>query len=212
MGDELGDMYEMLWQECALLNLRWNEYVELFGKSPHRIDLLNEVAANFAWLMQDTLWETVLLHLCRMTDPPNQGRGRDNLSLGQLLPLVRADLRDEVQRLASVATDATSFARDWRNRRIAHKDLGLATKRANRLEQASHLAVRMGVEAIGSCLNAIDHAYRDTTTAWSMADGVHGAESLLYYLESGVRAEKVREERFQNGTYTAEDINYKSSI
>ncbi len=47
----------------------WAHYHELFGTKPSRIDLLNAVAPSFFRTVQDSLFEAVLLHLARLTDP-----------------------------------------------------------------------------------------------------------------------------------------------
>jgi hypothetical protein len=41
MGEQLGAQFHALWQEVALLHLRWAEFVELFGTKRSRVDLLN---------------------------------------------------------------------------------------------------------------------------------------------------------------------------
>jgi hypothetical protein len=46
MGEQLGARFDALWQEVALLHLRWAEFAKLFGTKP-RIDLLNQAAPSF---------------------------------------------------------------------------------------------------------------------------------------------------------------------
>ncbi|WP_407690639.1 AbiU2 domain-containing protein [Rhodocyclus tenuis] len=70
MGGEIGKVYSALWQEVAWINKKWNQYVELFGTSPERIELLNRAAPSFFRTFQDSLLDDVLLHLARLTDPP----------------------------------------------------------------------------------------------------------------------------------------------
>lgn len=131
MGGALGALYSELWQSLALIYSYWNEYVVLFGTKPQRIEILNRTAPFFFRMLQDELWEVSLLHLARLTDPPTSiGKGgRTNLTI-QALPELIADqtLKDEVLRLVEIAIAQTEFCRDWRNRRIAHRDLKLALK------------------------------------------------------------------------------------
>lgn len=65
MGDDLGSLYHALWNELAWLYSKWEEYVELFGTKPSRIDLLNKAAGHFFRIVQDSLWEESLLHIAR---------------------------------------------------------------------------------------------------------------------------------------------------
>lgn len=96
---------------------------------PERITLLNQAAPFFFRMIQDELWESTLLSLARLTDPSNsQGNpDRSNLTL-QALPALTTDvtLKRELDKKISEATKLTAFCRDWRNRRIAHRDLKLA--------------------------------------------------------------------------------------
>jgi hypothetical protein len=83
MGEPLGALYSALWQHFATTYTHWLEYVELFGKKPERIDLLNRAAPQFFRMIQDELWEISLLHLARITDAPLMA-GRTNLSIRAL--------------------------------------------------------------------------------------------------------------------------------
>jgi hypothetical protein len=90
MGEPLGTLFSALWQEVAMLHVRWREYVALFGTKPERIDLLNREAPHFFRMLQDELWESTLLSLARLTDPSNsQGnRDRSNLTINALPALI----------------------------------------------------------------------------------------------------------------------------
>lgn len=79
MGKDLGELYSALWQEVAWVHSKWAEYVQLFGVKESRIDLLNRAAPRFARLLQDSLWEDVLLHIARLTDPA-KSMGKSNLN------------------------------------------------------------------------------------------------------------------------------------
>jgi len=47
MGEPLGALYSALWQALATIHFHWQEYVELFGTKPERINLLNRAAPTF---------------------------------------------------------------------------------------------------------------------------------------------------------------------
>ena len=80
MGEELGSLYDALWQEVAGLHGKWSEYAALFGTRESRVDLLNQAAPYFFRIVQDSLWEDVLLHIARLTDPPKSA-GKSNLTV-----------------------------------------------------------------------------------------------------------------------------------
>ena len=211
MGPDLGAVQAWLWNECTWLHLKWNEYVTLFGTNPSRIDLLNRAGGAFVRVIQDSLFEDVLLHICRLTDPPKSA-GRDNLTVERLPQLVEQSVRRAVgQRLDQVQA-ASQFARDWRNRHIGHIDLALALRlRAKPLEPASRLGVKVALEAIAALLNEVENHYGTGAVAYDMVDDLGGAESLLSMVRDGLdaRAEEVR--RLKAGELSPEEALRKLS-
>ena len=126
MGPHLGPVYNALWNEVAWLHAKWHEYKELYGEKPPRLELLNRASGFFFRIVQDTLWENTLLHLARLTDP-SRSAGRQNLTVLQLPSLVNdPGLREQLEALLTEAKSKAEFARDWRNRHIAHRDLDKA--------------------------------------------------------------------------------------
>lgn len=206
MGQELGLLYDVLWQQVAWLYNKWAQYVELFGKKPSRITLLNNAAPTFFGVVQYTLWEDVLLHIARLTDSPKSA-GKSNLSFRRLPDAIGdAIVKARVTSLITKALKASEFCRDWRNRRIAHRDLHLALGLgAAPLEPASREKVKEALEALVEVLNAISAHYHDSTTFFDLDDGSGGAESLLYVLDDGIKAENLRRERRKNGTFNSDD-------
>lgn len=206
MGEALGAVYSQLWQEVAWIHHNWAHYQVLFGEKPSRIDLLNEVAPSFFRAAQDALFETVLLHLTRLTDPA-QSLGKSNLSLRQLDTLIgdkTASLR--VGELLSKAVDATAFARDWRNRKLAHRDLDLALGQpAVPLAPASRLAVKQALSAIVDVLNAVSSHYFDSTTFFDLPGG-NDSVALLFTMRDGVRADAERRARLKTGEFRQSDF------
>ena len=86
-GPELGPLLHRLVGECTRLHWKWADYVELYGKSPERIELLNRASASFFRLVQDTLWEDILLHIARLVDRETSA-GKENLTLRRIAGLV----------------------------------------------------------------------------------------------------------------------------
>ena len=63
LGPELGPLYSALYDEVSWLHAKWKQYRILFAGSPERIELLNRVAGFFFYMIQNVLWEDVVLHL-----------------------------------------------------------------------------------------------------------------------------------------------------
>jgi hypothetical protein len=209
MGDELGVAYHLLWNECALLHMRWEEYVEMFGKTQAEFDVMNEVAPGFFKSVQDMSWESIVLHLCRFTDPAISNYRR-TLSLAGLLAMPASKKVPGLGKLVEDAREKAKFAQDWRNRSIAHRDLEFALNRqAKPLAAASRMHVREALAAIVNVLSAIDHEFtgyslrfHGTSTSW-------GGTYLLNELRLITNLRREREERIDSGSGTPDDYDYK---
>jgi hypothetical protein len=207
MGHELGPLYAAMWQQVAWLHTKWEQYVELYGTKESRLTLLNDAAPLFFRVVQDTLWEDVLLHITRLTDSP-KSMGRPNLSIRRF----PAAIDDKATKLAveariEEAMTASECCRDWRNRHIAHCDLDLILNGAAQpLKPASREKVKEAIKALDSVLNAIAHRYLDSTTLFDTSGASRGARSLLYVLDDGMKADLAREARMANNTFTPEDL------
>ncbi len=211
MGEKLGTYYNALWNEVAYLFTKWSEYDELFGKKPSRVDLLNDAAPTFFYIVQDCMFKDILLHIARLLDPP-KSVGKKNLSVRGFPDLISSDtLKSEIERLIDSAIQKADFCRDWRNRRLAHKDLKLSlSDEAVPLKPASRERVKDVLEAISSIMNAIEGHYRDTTIIFDGLNRLKGAEALLYIIDDGIKAEKRRQERIRTRKYNEDDLKHRN--
>lgn len=200
MGSELGPLYDAMWQQLAWLHHKWDQYVELYGTADTRLTILNEAAPMFFRVVQDTLWDDVLLHIARLTDSP-QSMGKPNLSMRRFPGEIDHEpTKVHLQALVDVALTASEFCRNWRNRHIAHKDLALALNRAAiPLKPASRAKVTVAMQALDAVLNGVAHHYLDSETVFDQQGTAQRAMSLLYVLDDGIKAEKARKVRQKTG-------------
>jgi AbiU2 len=198
MGEALGAQFHALWQEIALLHLNWKEYVALFGTSEERIKRLNKSAPAFFRMLQDDLWTSTLLHIARLQDSPRSA-GRSNLTIRNFTDLVHEDFRRPLAVLIDKAVADAEFARDWRNRVIAHTDLSLALQdgTADPLKEASREKVNAVLKSLSAVMNAVQQRYMDSVTAFDVASRHNGAEMLLCLVGDGLRARAASEERLK---------------
>jgi len=187
--------------------------VILFGSNRERIDLLNEAAPAFFKLVQGAMWEDVLLHLCRLTDPV-KSCGKQTLTLQRLPDLVPSAIRHDVHSQLQKAIRKSEFARDWRNRHIAHRDLGRAlNEHAMPLASASRKGVKDALEAIVCLLNYVEQRQCGGSTTFYEGISPHGnAESLLCVLRDGVNADSSRRRRLSSGNPSPEDLRPPAAI
>jgi hypothetical protein len=189
MGEPLGTVFNALYSELLWLNVKWVEYVELFGVNPERIELLNGTAPAFFGIVQDVLLKDIMLQVARLTDPvKSPGKEeKENLTVQELPNLVRPEIKGSIQRLVEEAKARTEFCRQWRNRHIAHSDRALALKHkhATPLPAASREKLREALHAIANILNAVSGPYGFAPSLFEHTiPALGGAGSLLEVLNS----------------------------
>ena len=192
LGPDLGALYHALHDEVIWLHGKWQQYRILFAESEERIELLNGVAGFFFRVIQDVLFENVVLHIARLTDP-TQSVGKDNLTLFRLAEFVKEPkLALEVKSLAERAKAAATFARDWRNRHLAHTDLALALgDQAKPLPPISRERIDAALAAAALVLNRIESHYWQSEVAFTQVIQPLGdAESLAHYLRVAIDVER----------------------
>lgn len=195
MGEELGTTYHALWQEVAQLHLRWIEFKELYGTDQDRVDLLNKTAPPFFRLVQDALWEQTLLHIARLTDPPNSA-GKANLTIKRLPTLIDNDkLRQEVEQKIIGAETACFFCRGWRNKTLAHTDFEVATQNGVQLAPASPAKIKEALDSLTNVLNVISKHFYDSQSCFGTSPDARGGVALLSVLEAGLTALDERRQR-----------------
>ena len=206
MGKELGSVFNELCNELAWLYIKWNQYAELYGTKPTRIELSNQSAPLFFRIVQDALWEDTLLHIAKLTDPP-KSVGKDNLTIQLLHGLIKENsLSASIANLCTIAIEKAAFCRDWRNRHIAHIDLQLAMHEgAEPLLPASRAKVKECLTSISDVLNAVANRYLNSTIMFDWPDDHRGVVDLLYIIDDGLQAARERQERIRAGNYLPSD-------
>src|SRR5690606_11628839 len=193
MGAELGAHFFALYRKLVELHIVWQQYRQLFGADSETIKLLNRTAGLFFKIVQDELWDSVLLGVSRMTDPPATGRNK-NLTILSLPPLIEDDaLRAEVEKLGEEALNHAKIAREHRNKHIAHQDQGYLTDRSSHpLSGVNRALVEHMLDSLRNVLNRIDLHFRDTTVMYQDFVDESGARVLIHKLR---RMERFMEEQ-----------------
>jgi hypothetical protein len=206
-GDQLGPIYHAVHNEVLWLHLKWLEYRKLYAGSAQRVNLLNSTAPFLFHVVQEVLWDDVLLHIARLTDPPAQ-RAFQNLTLRRLAESVPdPGLTEEVAALVEAAESRASTARSWRNKRLAHSDLTHALEQAAALPEVSRQYVEGVLESIRAVMDRLESAYLNSTTAHGHAcAGAGDAEALVCWLAEARQVEDGRQQRAREGNLRPEDF------
>ncbi len=213
LGPRLGPVFHGLYEEVAWLQDKWREFRELFGTSPQRIGLLEEAAGRFFGQVQNALWEDTLLHLSRLTDAPKIG-GKSNLSVQQLPDLIDDPaLKGRVQLLVAQAVEKSAFARDWRNRFIAHRDLPQAVETPpQQLAFASRALVQEAIDALTAIVCTLYERFFGGGLDLRVPGGPGDALDLLVVLQDGLSAARARDAGLTRGQPLPEDLIPRPAI
>jgi HEPN superfamily AbiU2-like protein len=207
MGQTLGPVYHVLYEEVVWLHAKWLEYRKLYGHSEPRVDFLNSMARFFFRVLHDVLWDDIVLHIARLTDPPTTV-GKENLTLLRLPAVIPdAALAADTQSMIDAAGAQWSFARDWRNRRLAHRDLALALDAAvTPLTAVSREHVERALKSIRAILNRVHRHYLKSQVAFEHFISRDDADTLIYHLRVAKMTEERRRDRLRRGVASPEDL------
>jgi hypothetical protein len=157
-------------------------------------------------MIQDALWENVLMHLCRLVDSRSTF-GKENLTIRRLPELVSDPLKMEVEQAISDVLKSCDFAKDWRNRRISHSDLDLSTGASSQpLAVASRAKVREALKGLCKVLNLVEGHYTNSAVMYDFIEPRRGSKLMLHVLKSGIKAEAARRKRLMNGCPETDDF------
>jgi hypothetical protein len=191
MGADLGLAYDVLRNDAALAFANWAVYRELYS-DPDRLRLLNDVAGTLFGVLQRTLLWDVILQLARLVDTPESPGKKQNLTLQSLPSLIQdANLRRSVEAGLTTCRTACASAIVWRNRRLAHRDLGVALRpEAEPLPDIAFADIEQALTSFQELLNLLEAHFNDgATTAYSMIGHSVRADGLAHLLEQGLEAE-----------------------
>jgi len=178
MGQELGAGFYELYRKLVELHVLRQQYRQLFGGNPDTVHLLNRTSGLFFKIVQDELWDSVLLGVSRMTDPPTTGK-KKNLTIQSLPPLIfNTELQGEVQNLCDKALVAAEFAREHRNKRISHQDHDyLSDRSSDPLSGINRALVEEMLAALRAVLNRLGLNFRESTVMYEDFVDESGASS-----------------------------------
>ena len=181
MPAPLGEIHHWLHDELAWLYIKWTDFRRLYAMGDERVALLNKAAPAFFAQLQRMMWEDVLLHICRLTDPA-KSMGHEHLTILRIPDAISDPvLRNAVQLLVNDAKQKSQFARDWRNRHLAHKELPSPLGQETvKLSLGSRQNVEDALAAVATTMNHIERHYLNQTVLYTHSvEALGGVESLI---------------------------------
>jgi hypothetical protein len=192
MRPEVEALYRKLDLDMGWLFHKWGEFQELYAKGEERIDLLNSTASNFFYFNHQLMFENMMLHLSRLTDPA-QTRSQINLTLESLIEALddtEAELKGKLRTAIDKVQHACKFARKWRHKRIAHTDRHIST-----LPSVNAEDLKNALAAVRDFMNCVEEYYSLPRSVF--ANDPWGAKSLVHFLKVAVRAQEDERRRWQ---------------
>ncbi len=211
MGQELGDVFWALVCEVHSLSRLYDDSWHLFGDgSENRVLMLNKAAPAFFHRVQITFERELMLGICRTTDPVSTG-SKENLTVLRLEHLVEQKAVGSgkvVKVRAEAASIASDFARDWRNRWLAHKDLELSVEApsATPLSAATLGKIDAALTAVDDVLKSVSSAFKSSDSGFRGITQFGGSASLIRVIDEGLRARDQSTARIQAGSATEDDL------
>jgi hypothetical protein len=196
---EISEVYEELRSEVTWLHGRWMCYRQLYAHSPKRIDLLNEAASTFFFILQDVLVDEVQVSLSKLTDPARTGK-HENLSLEQLQERVVAHADPALATTCRGSLDTLhqqcdSF-RARRHKKLAHLDLQVALRTpATPLPDVSRQMIEDALLSLRTYLNAIEMHFNNSEWGYDHFIMTSDGDALVATLRAGLRYEELVQER-----------------
>lgn len=121
----LREEYENVTIALSRARLIYDEFCTLF-QSDENLDLLRSGADKFFALVFEELQESILVKLCKLTDPASQGRNRKNLTAQHFLLLDEVKSNPSYPKIESIYNNEIIPARDkvetYRNKYMVHSD------------------------------------------------------------------------------------------
>lgn len=188
---EINEVYEELKTEVTWVHGRWIVYRQLFAASEKRIDLLNECASAFFYIIQDVLLGEVQVSLSKLTDPAQSGKYK-NLSLEQLQERLNTHADPGLAKQTRLILDRLHTRcgpfKAWRNKKIAHFDLSTAMKSGqNPLPGISRNMIEEALELVREFMNKIEGHYMDSEMGYEDFIMSSDGEALVSMLKYGMR-------------------------
>jgi hypothetical protein len=213
LGAEMGSIYNRLWNEIVQVRWEWNEYLTLFAQPQDRIDVLNEAAGAFFFLVQHRLERHVISSFANLADRAESGRSppQPNLTVRRLPALAKAvDSRfaDEVETVVCAGKRSWQPIRDWRHKLLAHLDLDVALdRRVVPIPTVGKQEIDAALSALCDVLTIVDRKCSPgADVRYDILGRFGGAEAVLDVVERAKRAENERIERIRTGQALREDL------
>lgn len=180
LPEDIREIFMWLCQDLASLQNKWSFYLELFS-SEENTAILSDLARSSFQIIEETLRNDMVMAICRLSDPPQTRRMKNNLSLRYLAK--RCICNSEVDKLLKDFFDSCKPIRQYKNKRLGHNDLNTTIKpHDNPLPGIGKSQIDRIVNIAGKILNIIYQNYVESELFFHPLQ-IGGAKDLIYWLK-----------------------------
>jgi hypothetical protein len=185
--NNIKEVFESIESEIIWLHGKWNIYRQLYGTDEERIILLNRSAQTFFRLVQDVLFNDVILSINRLTDPPRSS-GRDNRTFAQLIFLIdtkdHSELVQNLKEKLDILMSQCDPFRIRRNKVIAHSDLMVALSiKSETTPDISRNSIENALKTVRDFMNEINLNFGGNYTAYEHVWLDNDGETMISLLQ-----------------------------
>ncbi|WP_108502267.1 hypothetical protein [Paracoccus indicus] len=175
-------------------------YWGLYGDE-RRIEVLNTASGPVAKIVQDALFDVIVLGICRLLDPAQSVKKSENLTLALLIDMLPIpDRKDEYHSERRRLRDDAAALVDRRNKHIAHAD-SAALKKDARVGWVSMRQIKSALDDMYDLLRRIYKSEFNTETyGWKSND--HPELQFLRALAFGNAAHAQKLEDYEEALIT----------
>lgn len=209
LDNHLGPVYVEVDQDVTRVHACWKLVTQLFG-SQESVAILNNAAGFAIRAIQDSLIDSVILRITKLTDPAQAGRFQ-NLSLEYLIGKLPADadaLLDRLRTQLENIRKSTDEVRLIRDKRLAHRDTAYAIDSDQILPGITRKSIDDSLQRIRDFMHEIQRYYEFEGTVYDMVELGRDGDHLLFHLLCGKRFIELHEDA-QLGKLTKDDVFQK---
>ena len=195
LAPDLEELFHPINNEVTWLHTIWELYLQLYCATDKNYDIMNSTAPQFFAILQNVLFEQLILIVGRLTDPPTT-LGKENASIAMLIEKVKA--HDSLQLANSMQKKLDEFRiehaafRTWRNKRVNHDDMAtLLGKSADLMPEIPRRQAQTAIDQLAGIMNEFSEVLQGSTQIYKpfmVAKGDGNALLQALQMASGLSA------------------------
>lgn len=149
-GEDRGKYVKAIENDLFELRILFEIYENLFGTNEERVALLNSASSQVSYYFEMCMFHELLLRICKLTDPVKSS-GKSNVTIQGLCDRLTIRQNEELTLRVRRALEFSEFARDWRNKRLAHADEEVRLQKAA-IQPPNIHKLKQAIDGIANCV------------------------------------------------------------